>query len=488
MAILQNILYKVRSIGIHGSTSVEVNKLRIDSRMVAKGDVFIAVKGVHTDGHKFIEDAVEKGAKAMICLEMREWFNPEITYVKVADTAKACGTIADNFYDHPSTRLKLVGVTGSNGKTTITTLLFQLFRKQGYNCGLLSTVRNQVNDRVITATHTTPDALHFNELLAEMTKAGCQYVFAEISSHATHQQRIAGLHFAGGIFSNISHDHLDYHKTFEAYLRVKKSFFDNLPAEAFALSNTDDRNGKVMLQNTKAHKLTYGLKNMADYKGKILENNLTGLVMMLGKEEVHFRLTGTFNAYNLLAVYGAALALGEEKQMVLEKLSGLPGAEGRFELLLSPRTHVIGIVDYAHSPDALLNVLTTISELKEGKKAVITVVGCGGDRDKSKRPEMAQVAVRYSDKVVFTSDNPRSESPDAIIKDMQNGVTAGKQYKVLSITNRKEAIKAACGFAQPEDIVLVAGKGHEKYQEINGIKHPFDDKEVLSEMFKELKK
>ncbi len=488
MAILQNILYKVRNVGLRGSTSVAVGKLCIDSRKVEKGDIFIAIKGMITDGHQFIEQAIERGAAAIVCEVMPGWFYPEVTYVKVGNSAEACGIMAANFYDEPSAKLSLTGVTGTNGKTTIATLLFKLFRKLGYSCGLLSTVQNQINEQVVTATHTTPDAIHINELLAEMVKTECKYVFMEVSSHAIHQQRIAGLKFTGGIFTNITHDHLDYHKTFDEYIRVKKSFFDQLPKDAFALTNVDDKRGMVMLQNTEARKVTYGLKNAADYKGKILENSLSGLMMDIDKEEVHFSMPGVFNAYNLLAVYGAATELKQQKRVVLEKLSGLSGAEGRFELLLSPETHVIAIVDYAHTPDALLNVLATINDLRKGNEKLTTVVGCGGDRDKTKRPEMAQVAVQYSDQVILTSDNPRSEDPAAIIRAMEDGIAMGKRYKVLTITDRREAIKTACSYAQPGDIVLIAGKGHEKYQEIKGVKHSFDDKAVVAEMFKMLKK
>ncbi len=488
MMVLQNILYKVRNTGLHGSTSVQVSNLCIDSRQVTAGAVFIAMRGLQSDGHRFIEQAIEKGAVAVICETMPDWFYPEVTYVKVEDSAEACGIIASNFYDNPSSKVKLTGVTGTNGKTTIVTLLFKLFRALGYSCGLVSTVQNQINDRIISATHTTPDAIHINTLLAEMAEAGCEYVFMEVSSHAIHQKRIAGLQFSGGIFSNITHDHLDYHKTFEEYIRVKKSFFDHLPSWAFALTNLDDKRGRVMLQNTEARKLTYGLRNMADYKGKIIENNLSGLVMRVNGEEVHFRLTGTFNAYNLLAVYGTASELGMDKEKSLEKLSALTGAEGRFDLLLSPHTHVMGIVDYAHTPDALLNILATINDLRKGEEQLITVIGCGGDRDKTKRPEMGRVAVQYSDKVIFTSDNPRTEDPDMIIKEMEAGVSSSKQNKILSITDRREAIKTACSLARPRDIVLVAGKGHEKYQEIKGVKKPFDDKVVLSEMLKVFEK
>jgi UDP-N-acetylmuramoyl-L-alanyl-D-glutamate--2,6-diaminopimelate ligase len=390
--------------------------------------------------------------------------------------------MAHQFYDAPSTKIKLVGVTGTNGKTTIATLLFKLFSELGYTCGLVSTVQNQIGDQIITSTHTTPDAVSLNELLNTMVNAGCSHVFMECSSHAVHQHRITGLQFTGALFSNITHDHLDYHKTFEAYIAAKKGFFDALPASAFAITNSDDKRGEVMLQNTKAKKLSYGLKSSADYKGKILENALTGLVMLVNEIEVHFRLIGEFNAYNLLAVYGAAVNLGIESSTALTTLSMLAGAEGRFDYIISNK-QVIGIIDYAHTPDALENVLATIKKLRKGYEQVITVVGCGGDRDKTKRPIMAQTACDLSDKVILTSDNPRTEDPALIIADMEAGLNTAAKRKYISILDRKEAIKAAVEFAKPEDIVLVAGKGHEKYQDINGVKHPFDDKAILLAFF-----
>ncbi len=488
MATLQNILYKVRSVALIGNTDVEVNGLCIDSRRVVPGNVFIASRGVHTDGHQFIESAIEKGAVAIICEEIPEWNYKHVTYVKVTNAAEACGMMASNFYDNPSEKLILTGVTGTNGKTTVATLQFKLFRSLGYSCGLLSTVSNRINDEVIPAAYTTPDAITINILLADMVKKGCQYAFMEVSSHAIHQQRIAGLHFAGGIFTNITHDHLDYHKTFEEYLRVKKSFFDGLSSTAFALTNLDDKNGSVMLQNTQAKKAAYSLKNMADFKGTILENNLSGLIMNVDGEEVHFRLIGEFNAYNLLAVYGSSVLLGKEKKEVLQHLSALTGAEGRFDYLISPREHIIGIVDYAHTPDALLNVLATIKNLRQGHERIITVAGCGGDRDKTKRPVMGEVAAQYSDKVIFTSDNPRSEDPDTIIREMEAGVPLTMKRKCISVSDRKEAIRIACNLAEKEDIILIAGKGHEKYQEIKGVRHHFDDKETLQRIFEELEK
>jgi len=486
--MLRDILYNVSIQAVHGNSDITVNELRIDSRAVRPGDVFIAIGGVHVDGHEFIDKAIAQGAAAVICELLPDTLQEQVCYVMVADSTAACGVMADNFYKHPSRHLQLVGVTGTNGKTTIATLLFRLYTQLGYKCGLLSTVQNQIGDTVIPATHTTPDAISLNALLARMVEEGCQYAFMEVSSHAVHQQRIAGLKFAGGIFSNITHDHLDYHKTFDEYIRVKKSFFDGLPNTAFALTNIDDKRGNVMLQNTKARKAAYSLRSMADFKGKILENNLTGLIMQIGEQEVHFRLIGEFNAYNLLAVYGAAVLLGQDKHTVLQALSNLQGAEGRFDYILSAKEKVMGIIDYAHTPDALLNVLATIKNLRKGNEQVITVVGCGGDRDRAKRPVMAQVAAEHSDRVILTSDNPRSEEPEAIIHEMEAGVPVHQRKKVLSITDRKEAIKTAISLANPEDIILVAGKGHEKYQEIKGVKHPFDDKAVLQEMMKLMEK
>jgi UDP-N-acetylmuramoyl-L-alanyl-D-glutamate--2,6-diaminopimelate ligase len=391
--------------------------------------------------------------------------------------------MAHNFYGQVSQKMKLVGVTGTNGKTTIATLLFKLFSALGYKCGLISTVQNQIGDKITASTHTTPDAITLNHLLADMYADKCSHVFMEVSSHALHQHRVEGLHFTGAIFSNITHDHLDYHKTFDNYIKAKKLLFDFLPSSSFALSNADDKRGGVMLQNSKAEKHFYSLKTMADFKGKIIENSLLGLELIINDIEVHFRMIGTFNAYNLLAVYGAAICLGENKEKVLRILSTLEGAEGRFDYLISPKEKIVGIVDYAHTPDALLNVLATIKNLRQGEEKIITVVGCGGNRDKTKRPEMAEVACEYSDKIIFTSDNPRNEIPEQIIKEMEAGVPVTARKKCISITDRREAIKTAIAFAQPKDIILIAGKGHEKYQEINGVRHDFDDKKVLVEMF-----
>ncbi len=486
--LLQDVLYKVSIRSVLGSTSVEVNDIQIDSRRVKQGTTFIAVKGSATDGHQFIDKAIENGAVAIVYEQIPASVKEGIVYVEVQSSAAAAALMANNFYDRPSEKVKLVGVTGTNGKTTIATLLYKLFTRLGYKCGLLSTVENQIGDKVVPATHTTPDAISLNALLKLMADEGCSHVFMETSSHALHQHRVTGLQYAGGIFSNITHDHLDYHKTFDEYIRVKKSFFDSLPSSGFAISNADDKRGTVMLQNTNAKKYYYSLKTVADFKGKILDNSLSGLMMIVNEVEVHFRLIGEFNAYNLLAVYGAAICLGEDKQEVLTALSELTGAEGRFDYQVSAKEKVIAIVDYAHTPDALLNVLATIKKLKKGFEQVITVVGCGGDRDRTKRPVMATVACEHSDKVIFTSDNPRGEDPAEIIKDMEEGLAVAYKRKYISIVDRKEAIKTAISLAKAEDIVLIAGKGHEKYQEIKGVRNHFDDKEVVRVFFELLGK
>ena len=475
-------------VAVSGSTDVVVSGVQIDSRKVSHRSVFVAVKGVAVDGHQFIDKALEAGAIAVVCQDMPARQKDGVTYVQTEDSAEAAGLLAHNFFDQPSTKLKLVGVTGTNGKTTIATLLYKLFTCLGYQCGLVSTVENMIAGKVIPSTHTTPDAISLNALLKQMVDEGCAYTFMEVSSHAVHQRRIAGLQFAGALFSNITHDHLDYHKTFDEYIKAKKGFFDGLSANAFAITNLDDKRGTVMLQNTAAKKLTYSLRSVADFKGKILENSLAGLIMTVNEQEVHFRLIGEFNAYNLLAVYGAAVSLGEEKQEVLQCLSNVTGAEGRFDYSVSPKEKIIAIVDYAHTPDALINVLATIKKLRQGNEQVITVVGCGGDRDKTKRPVMAEVACEHSDKVIFTSDNPRTEDPLQILSDMEEGLSVSARRKYIAIADRKQAIKTAISMAKPEDIVLVAGKGHEKYQEINGVKHHFDDKEVVQEMFELLNK
>lgn len=483
MALLKDILYKVHIRSVHGSTGIDINDLQIDSRKVKPGTCFIAIKGVSADGHEYINKAIESGATAIVCEHLPEQINEQVTFVQVANSAEAAGYMANHFFGNVTEQIKVIGVTGTNGKTTIATLLYKLFSGLGYRCGLVSTVDYHIGDQVIPSTHTTPDVISLNSLLKQMYDAGCTYVFMEVSSHAIHQHRITGIHFAGGLFSNITHDHLDYHKTFDEYIRVKKSFFDGLTAHSFAISNKDDKRGDIMLQNTRAKKLYYGLKNLAEFKGKILENGLTGLQMMVNNEEVHFRLIGEFNAYNLLAVYGAAVTMGEEKQKVLQVLSSLTGAEGRFDYIISKKELILGIVDYAHTPDALENVLSTIKKLRVGHEQVITVVGCGGDRDKTKRPVMGQVACDLSDKVIFTSDNPRSEDPLEILGDMEYGLSSAARRKFISIADRKEAIKTAVSLAKHEDIILVAGKGHEKYQEIKSVKHEFDDKKVLEQMF-----
>lgn len=486
--LLQDVLYKVAIRSVTGSTSVEVSGVEIDSRKITAGKVFVAVKGAETDGHQFIDKAIENGASVIVYQEAVEIQKEALVYVQVENSGAAAAYMATNFFGRPSEKLKLVGVTGTNGKTTIATLLYKLFTRLGYKCGLLSTVENQIGSTTVPATHTTPDAVSLNQLLNQMVEAGCTHVFMETSSHAVHQHRVTGLQYAGGIFSNITHDHLDYHKTFDEYIRVKKAFFDSLPSSAFAISNADDKRGTVMLQNTNAKKYYYSLRTVAEFKGKILDNNLAGLVMMVNDIEVHFRMIGEFNAYNLLAVYGAAICLGEDKQEVLTALSLLTGAEGRFDYVVSPKEKVIAIVDYAHTPDALLNVLATIKKLKKGFEQVITVVGCGGDRDRTKRPVMAEAACEHSDKAIFTSDNPRSEDPVQIIKDMEEGLSAAARRKYISIVDRKEAIKTAISLAKPEDIILIAGKGHEKYQEVKGVRNHFDDKELVKEFFELLDK
>lgn len=488
MALLQDILYKVQIRSVAGSTSIELNSVQTDSRKVGPGAAFIAIRGYAADGHKFIPLAIEKGATAIICEELPPEIKEGITYIQVTNSAHAAGLMAHNYYGQPSERVHLVGVTGTNGKTTIATLLFKLFSSIGYHCGLISTVDNRIGNEIIPSTHTTPDAVTLNELLKRMADEGCSHVFMETSSHALHQHRVAGLKYRGAIFSNLTHDHLDYHQTFDEYIRVKKSFFDMLPADAFAISNADDKRGAIMLQNTVATKYFYSLKTMAEYKGKILENGLAGLVMTVNDQEVHFRMIGEFNAYNILAVYGAAVCLGEEKQDVLRVLSELNGAEGRFDYIVSPNDRLIAIVDYAHTPDALINVLSTIKNLRKGYEQIITVVGCGGDRDKTKRPLMGEAACEYSDRVIFTSDNPRSEDPNQILKDMEEGLGSAARRKFISIADRREAIKTAISLAQKEDIILVAGKGHEKYQEIKGVKYDFDDKQVLNELIQQLER
>jgi UDP-N-acetylmuramoyl-L-alanyl-D-glutamate--2,6-diaminopimelate ligase len=486
--MLKDILYKVNIQSVIGNTSLTINSLQIDSRKVTTGSCFIAIKGNSIDGHDYIDNAIALGAVAVVCESIPQNLVEGITYVSVINTSLAAGMMSHHFYGEPSTKMKVVGVTGTNGKTTIATLLFKLYTLLGYKCGLISTVQNQIGEEIIPSTHTTPDAISLNSLLAKMHTEQCDYVFMECSSHAINQQRIAGIEFTAAVFSNISHDHLDYHKTFEEYIRVKKSWFDGLPKKAIAISNADDKRGLVMLQNTAAKKYLYSLKTLADFKGKILENGLTGLHMTINELEVYFKLIGEFNAYNLLAVFAVAISLGEDKNKVLQIMSNLTGAEGRFDYIISENENIIGIVDYAHTPDALLNVLVTIKNLRQGDKKIITVVGCGGNRDNAKRPIMAEVACQHSDKVILTSDNPRFEDPLEILKQMEAGVNVVSRKKCITIADRKEAIKTAVSLSDREDIILVAGKGHEKYQEISGVKYDFDDKEVLNEMFALLEK
>jgi UDP-N-acetylmuramoyl-L-alanyl-D-glutamate--2,6-diaminopimelate ligase len=468
-----------------GSTHVAISSVTFDSRKVKKDTLFVAVRGTATDGHNFIEKAIEAGAAAIVCEDLPEVLKENVAYVKVTDSTHALGFIACNYFDNPSQKIKLVGVTGTNGKTTTVTLLFNLFRTLGYHVGLLSTVENKINAQVIPASHTTPDALSLNELLATMVEQGCEYAFMEVSSHAVVQNRIAGIQFTGGVFTNITHDHLDYHKTFDEYIKAKKKFFDNLPEGAFAITNKDDKNGMVMLQNTKANKYSYSLKNVADFKCKIIENHLNGLLLNINNHEVWVKLIGTFNAYNVLAVFAVAQLLKQDVINILTTLSNLNSVEGRFQYVKS-NGGVIGIVDYAHTPDALKNVLETIKDIRTGDEQVITLVGCGGDRDAAKRPVMANIACQYSNKVILTSDNPRSEDPEEILNQMQAGVDVTDVKKTLRISDRKEAIKTACSLVSKGDIILIAGKGHEKYQEIKGVKHPFDDMETLKEMIKTL--
>ena len=482
MKLLSDILYKTRLEEIIGSTNVAISSVTFDSRKVKKDSLFIATRGTASDGHHYIELAIESGAVAIVCEDLPETLKENVTYVKVLDSSASLGYIACNFYDNPSEKLKLVGITGTNGKTTTVTLLFNLFRGLGYNVGLLSTVENKINTTVIPSTHTTPDALALNELLSKMVEAGCQYAFMEVSSHAIVQHRITGLKFTGAAFSNITHDHLDYHKTFEEYIRAKKLFFDNLQDDAFALTNKDDRNGMVMLQNTKAKKYSYGLKSIADFKCRVVENHLNGLLLSIDNQEVWVKLIGSFNAYNVLVVYAISQLLKQDRVQVLTTLSNLNSVEGRFQYIKS-KTGIVAIVDYAHTPDALKNVLETIKDIRTGNEQVITLAGCGGDRDAAKRPIMAQIACEYSNKVILTSDNPRSENPEDILNQMQAGINPVDAKKTLRISDRKEAIRTAVAFAKEGDIILIAGKGHEKYQEINGIKHPFDDFEIVKEIF-----
>jgi len=479
---LTDILAGISIKEIIGEREKQLAKICFDSRQVEQNTLFVATKGTQADGHRYIAKAVQLGANVIICEEMPQEKQPQVTYIQVDNSKQALGVAAANFFGNPSRKLKLVGVTGTNGKTSIASLLHRLFLNLGYKVGLFSTIRNYINTNELKATHTTPNAVILNATLREMLQAGCQYCFMEVSSHAIDQERVAGIEFAGGIFTNLTHDHLDYHQTFAAYLKAKKTFFDNLPKNAFALSNADDKNGHVMLQNTRANKQFYSLKSVSDFRCKLLESDMTGNLLLIDNQEVWTKLPGEFNAYNLLAVYAAAVLLGEDLQQVLVEISQLVTVAGRFEAFYS-QDGKVAIIDYAHTPDALKNILSGIQATRKAGAQIITVVGAGGDRDKSKRPAMAQIAMQLSERVILTSDNPRSENPEQIIADMELGIAAADKNRLLKITNRAEAIKTACMLAQAGDIVLVAGKGHESYQEIKGIRHHFDDAEIIKALF-----
>ena len=487
MKLLKDILYGVSLSAVSGDTNVMINNVHFDSRKVEMDDVFVAVRGTLTDGHKFIQKAVELGAKAVVCEDLPEILVNGVTYLKVEDSNSALAVLASNFYDNPSKNLKLVGITGTNGKTTVSTLLYNLFKKAGYKVGLISTIKIMVDNQEYKTSHTTPDVLTINQRLSQMNEEGVEFCFMEVSSHGIHQKRSEGLHFAGAIFTNLSHDHLDYHKNFAEYRDTKKKLFDALPKSAFALTNLDDKNGKVMLQNTKAKKQTYALKTYADYRAQILEKQFNGQLLKIDDNELWSRLIGDFNAYNLLAIYATADLLGLEKMETLKLISELENVDGRFQYFIS-KEKITAIVDYAHTPDALKNVLVTINALRTGNENVITVVGCGGDRDKSKRPVMGHIASEMSNQAIFTSDNPRTESPTAIIEEMEAGVEPQNTRKVLSIENRKQAIKTACKLALSNDIILVAGKGHETYQETDGVRVDFDDFKEVKEALEGLGK
>ncbi|QOG89420.1 UDP-N-acetylmuramoyl-L-alanyl-D-glutamate--2,6-diaminopimelate ligase [Flavobacterium columnare] len=484
---LKDLLYKVAIEAVQGSPIGIVNQIQFDSRKIESDDVFVAIRGTLSDGHQYIDKAISLGASVIVCEEFPQTCLENITYVKVADTNSALAQLANNFYKTPSHKLILVGVTGTNGKTTIASLLYQMFKKAGYKVGLLSTVKIMVDTTEYKATHTTPDSLTINCFLDQMVQEGCEYCFMEVSSHGVHQKRTEELLFAGGVFTNLSHDHLDYHSTFAEYRDVKKAFFDHLPKTAFALTNIDDKNGAVMLQNTHARKKTYALKTYADYKAIILENQLSGLQLKVNEQEVWTRLIGTFNAYNLLAIYGVAVELGIDKIEALRLLSELESVSGRFQFIVS-KEKITAIVDYAHTPDALENVLNTINDIRTKNEQLITIVGCGGDRDRTKRPIMAQIATEMSSKAILTSDNPRTESPEAIIEEMEAGISAENFKKYLSIVDRKQAIKTACQMAESGDIILIAGKGHETYQEVNGVRQDFDDMKIVQELLEQLNK
>lgn len=481
MKILQDILYKAGAVEITGRTNIGIDSVHFDSREVVSDSLFIAIRGTQIDGHKFITPAIDSGAKAIVCEQFPDNPSPSITWIKVKNSSEALGYIASNFYDNPSKKLNLIGITGTNGKTTIATLLYKLFSALGYATGLISTIQIEINNKIIPSTHTTPDALNTNRLLHEMVNEGCEYAFMEVSSHAIVQHRITGLYFKGGLFTNITHDHLDYHITFKDYIAAKKMFFDNLSKSAFAITNSDDKNGAVMLQNTRATKHTYGIKSMANFKAKVIENSFEGMQLIIDGNDVYSLLSGNFNAYNLLAVYAVAKLLNQNTEEILVNISKLKGAEGRFDVLRSS-LGVTVIIDYAHTPDALENVLKTINSLRTQNEELITVIGAGGNRDKTKRPQMAKIASLLSSKVILTSDNPRNEDPVTIIEDMKAGLDISKKRFAMAITDRKEAITTAYNLARKGDMILIAGKGHEKYQEINGIKHPFDDHKIIAEL------
>ncbi|WP_117590895.1 UDP-N-acetylmuramoyl-L-alanyl-D-glutamate--2,6-diaminopimelate ligase [Flavobacterium subsaxonicum] len=485
--LLRDILYKTAIQAVKGPTDVAVSKIEFDSRLVTNGDVFVAIRGTQSDGHAFIDKAIALGAVAIVCEVLPDTIIDSVSYVQVKSASSALAYMSANYYGNPSASLKLVGITGTNGKTTIATLLYQLFKNAGFKAGLLSTVKVMVDNVEHKATHTTPDSLTINKYLREMIDAGCDYCFMEVSSHGIHQHRTEGLVFEGGVFTNLSHDHLDYHSSFAEYRDVKKSFFDHLPKSAFAIVNVDDKNGLVMLQNTAAKKITYALKTYADYRAQILENQLSGLLLKINGEEVWVKLIGTFNAYNLLAIYAAAINLGLEQLEVLRLLSLLESVSGRFQFIVSAG-NITAIVDYAHTPDALENVLSTIETIRTRNEQLITVVGCGGDRDTAKRPVMAHIASNMSDRAIFTSDNPRSEAPEDIIEDMEKGVEPQNYKKTVAVVDRKQAIKLACQLARPNDIILIAGKGHETYQEIKGVKYDFDDMQTVKEILEQLNK
>lgn len=481
MTTLQDILYRSRTKEIIGSLDKEITTVAFDSRKVVKGSLFVAIKGTQVDGHNFIQKAIDKGASAIVCDELPTNTQSGITYVVVGNSSEALGHIASNLYKNPSEKIKLIGVTGTNGKTTIVTLLHGLFTELGYGVGMLSTIQNKINNHIIETTHTTPDALKINKLLSLMVDEGCEFVFMEVSSHAIDQHRITGLNFSGGIFTNITHDHLDYHHTFKEYITVKKKFFDLLPANAFALTNIDDKNGNVMLQNTKAKKFTYGIKNMASFKGKVIENGFEGMMMKVDGSEIYSLLSGNFNAYNILAVYSTAILLKQNKEETLVSISKLKGAEGRFDIVRS-KDGITAIIDYAHTPDALENIIETINSIRTHNEQLITVVGAGGNRDKTKRPIMAKIASLMSTRVILTSDNPRNDDPQEILEDMRKGIDPARKKLTMVISDRKEAIATAFNIARSGDMILIAGKGHEKYQEIKGVKYPFDDKEIIAEL------